>query len=61
MAGYPGGVDRESPLKEQPQEEVRQSDEEVTQAMNRVCAKVGSTKDEFANAAALRILRRVEW
>lgn len=39
----------------------RHSDDEITEAINKVCAEVGSTKDEFANAASRRILRRVEW
>ena len=39
----------------------RHSDDEVTEAMNRVCSEVGSTKDEFVEAAARRILEQVEW
>lgn len=44
----------------------RHSEDEVTDAMNRVCAEVGHTgvgdgKDRFVTAAAQRILRRVEW
>ena len=44
----------------------RHSEDEVTDAMNRVCAEVGDTgvgdaKDKFVTAAAQRILRRVEW
>ncbi|HEV3199666.1 MAG TPA: ribbon-helix-helix protein, CopG family [Bryobacteraceae bacterium] len=39
----------------------RHAPEEVTEAMDRVCAELGSPKDEFASAAALRILERSEW
>jgi metal-responsive CopG/Arc/MetJ family transcriptional regulator len=39
----------------------RHSDDEVTEAMNRVCVEVGDTKDKFVAAAARRILRQVEW
>lgn len=39
----------------------RHSDDQVTEAMNRVCAEVGDTKDTFVTAAAKRILQRGEW
>jgi metal-responsive CopG/Arc/MetJ family transcriptional regulator len=39
----------------------RHSDDEVTEAMNRVCAEIGDMKDEFVTSAARRILQRVEW
>ncbi len=43
----------------------RHSDDEVAEAMNRVCAEVGDTagdtKDKFVTAAARRILQQVEW
>ena len=39
----------------------RHSEEEVTEAMNRVCAEVGSQKDAFVSTAARRALERSEW
>ena len=39
----------------------RHAQEEVTEAMNQVCADVGSTSDPFVNAASRRILERTEW
>ena len=35
--------------------------ERVTEAMDRVCEEVGPENDEFAAAAARRILERSEW
>lgn len=35
--------------------------DEVTEAMNRVCAEVGDQDDRFVTAAAGRILERSEW
>lgn len=54
-------MDPEIPFEDEPQLRVKLSDDEVTEAMNRVCAEVGSTKDEWVEAAARRILERVEW
>jgi metal-responsive CopG/Arc/MetJ family transcriptional regulator len=39
----------------------RHSSEEVTEAMNRVCAKVKPGTDKFVSAAAARILKQTEW
>lgn len=39
----------------------RHASEEVTEAMDRVCAGLGDTKDGFVTAAAHRILKRSEW
>ena len=39
----------------------RHTDDDVTEAMNRVCAEVGVGEDEFAARAARDILQRVEW
>ena len=39
----------------------RHAPDEVTDAMNRVCAELGDTTDEFVSAAGRRVLRRVEW
>jgi metal-responsive CopG/Arc/MetJ family transcriptional regulator len=39
----------------------RHSAEEVTEAMDRVCADVGSAPDPFTSHAARRILERTEW
>ncbi len=39
----------------------RHAPEEVTDAMNRVCAKIGDSKDMFVSSAARRILERSEW
>jgi len=39
----------------------RHAPEEVTEAMDRVVAEVGDTVDEFAGAAARRVLDRTEW
>jgi hypothetical protein len=39
----------------------RHAPDEVTDAMDRVVAEIGDTSDEFANAAARRVLDRTEW
>ena len=39
----------------------RHAAEEVTEAMDRVCAALGCSADEFTSAAASRILERTEW
>ena len=39
----------------------RHAPEEVTEAMDRICAEMGSTADSFASAAAARVLKRTEW
>jgi metal-responsive CopG/Arc/MetJ family transcriptional regulator len=39
----------------------RHASDDVTDAMDRVCAKVGSTRDEFTSSAARRVLKRSEW
>jgi metal-responsive CopG/Arc/MetJ family transcriptional regulator len=40
----------------------RHSPDEVTEAINRVCAEVDQTEDiKFLNAAARRLLKKVEW
>jgi len=35
--------------------------DELTEAMNKVCAEVGSEKDAFVSAASRRVLERSEW
>lgn len=35
--------------------------DEVTDAMNRVCAEVGEAQDPFVSATARRVLERSEW
>jgi antitoxin MazE6 len=39
----------------------RHSAEEVTEAMNRVCAEIGPQMDMFSATAARRVLERTEW
>jgi metal-responsive CopG/Arc/MetJ family transcriptional regulator len=39
----------------------RHAPDDVTVAMDRVCAGLGDSKDAFAPAAAHRILERSEW
>jgi metal-responsive CopG/Arc/MetJ family transcriptional regulator len=39
----------------------RHAAEEVTEAMNRVCAELGDPKDAFVSAATRRVLERSEW
>ncbi len=39
----------------------RHAPEDVTEAMDRVCAELGHTADEFVSSAASRALERSEW
>jgi len=39
----------------------RHAPDDVTDAMNRVCDSEGNRMDEFAGAAARRVLERTEW
>ena len=39
----------------------RHSPDEVTEAMNRVCADVGDQQDVFVAAAGRRVLEQTEW
>ena len=39
----------------------RHTPDEVTEAMNRVCAAVNDEHDDFVTAAARRVLERTEW
>ena len=39
----------------------RHAPEDVTDAMDRVCAELGNPKDEFVTSATHRILERTEW
>lgn len=39
----------------------RHATDEVTEAMNRVCAELGDSKDSFVSAATRRVLERSEW
>jgi metal-responsive CopG/Arc/MetJ family transcriptional regulator len=39
----------------------RHASEEITDAMDRVCAELGSTPDRFASVAARQVLERTEW
>ena len=39
----------------------RHAPEDVTDAMNRVCAEVGDPVDEFVSTASRRVLERSEW
>ena len=39
----------------------RHAADEVTEAMNRVCAELGDMKDPFTSTAARRVLERSEW
>jgi metal-responsive CopG/Arc/MetJ family transcriptional regulator len=39
----------------------RHSPDEVTEAMNRVCADVGDQQDGFVAAAGRRLLEQTEW
>lgn len=39
----------------------RHSPDEVTDAMNRVCERVGGEEDAFVAAAGRRVLDRIEW
>ena len=40
---------------------VRHAEDEVTDAMNRVCAEVGGTDDTFLAAAGRQVLASTEW
>jgi hypothetical protein len=37
----------------------RHASDDVTEAMDRVCAKVGDSRDEFSDLAARRVLERL--
>jgi metal-responsive CopG/Arc/MetJ family transcriptional regulator len=39
----------------------RHSPDEITAAMDRVCAELGDPTDDFVATAASRLLERVEW
>ena len=39
----------------------RHAADDITDAMNRVCAEVDTQPDKFAAAASSRILKRAEW
>jgi hypothetical protein len=39
----------------------RHSPDEVTEAMNRVCAELGDPRDAFLVDAARRVLENTEW
>ena len=39
----------------------RHGRDEVTEAMDRVCAELGQTTDEFVSGASRRTLERSEW
>ena len=39
----------------------RHAPEDVTDAMNRVCAEVGGAVDEFVSSSSRRVLERSEW
>jgi metal-responsive CopG/Arc/MetJ family transcriptional regulator len=39
----------------------RHAPDEVTEAMDRVCAEVGDREDAFASAAARHVLENTEW
>jgi metal-responsive CopG/Arc/MetJ family transcriptional regulator len=39
----------------------RHAPDEVTEAMNRVCAEVGEQHDAFVGAAGRRVLENTEW
>ena len=39
----------------------RHAADEVTEAMNSVCAELGDTRDPFVSSSARRILERSEW
>jgi metal-responsive CopG/Arc/MetJ family transcriptional regulator len=39
----------------------RHAPDQVTEAMNQVCAEIGEEVDPFTRAASRRILERVEW
>jgi antitoxin MazE6 len=39
----------------------RHAPDQVTEALNQVCAEIGIEPDQFVSAAARRTLERVEW
>jgi hypothetical protein len=39
----------------------RHAADDMTDAMDRVCAKVGGARDEFTSSAARRVLGRSDW
>jgi len=39
----------------------RHTPDEITEAMNKVCAELGETRDGFLASAARRTLKRSEW
>jgi metal-responsive CopG/Arc/MetJ family transcriptional regulator len=39
----------------------RHASDDVTSAMDRVCAELNTRKDDFVSSAALRVLERSEW
>jgi metal-responsive CopG/Arc/MetJ family transcriptional regulator len=39
----------------------RHSSEEITEAMDQVCAELGPPTDEFVSSAARRLLKRSQW
>ena len=39
----------------------RHAPDEITDAMNRVCADLGDSRDQFTSAAGRRVLERSEW
>lgn len=39
----------------------RHAPEEVTDAMNRVCAELGDSRDPFVSSASRRVIERAEW
>jgi hypothetical protein len=39
----------------------RHAQEEITEAMDRVCAELKDAKDSFVSSAARRVLERSEW
>jgi metal-responsive CopG/Arc/MetJ family transcriptional regulator len=39
----------------------RHAPEEVTEAMDRVCAELGDQRDKFVSLASRRVLERSEW
>jgi metal-responsive CopG/Arc/MetJ family transcriptional regulator len=39
----------------------RHAADEVTEALNRVCAELGNAKDPFVSTGARRVLERSEW
>jgi antitoxin MazE6 len=39
----------------------RHGPDEVTDAMDRVCAELGQPSDKFVSSAARRVLKRSEW